>query len=295
MFLRSLQKMLAVNPGFRTDHALVAQYQLPLQQYPTSASVATFNHAVVEQLSSKPGVSAVALSNAVAVSDSFPQSAYTVEGVSAEQWKLKFAAFTTVYGDYFDSMGIPLIDGRTFDMHDDANAPLVVIMNQTMARDCWPGQSSARQAHAYWKSAQPLPMGHCRRRRRRHENSSRSAQHRPVVHPDGSARHSLSFGNRNSRQSQRTLNGYITMRSALDPEHMIQTLRSTVARDRSALGPAKRPPARRRDLRSRSAAPLQHESDHCFRCRRVAARRSPASTRSWPSLCPSAIERSPSA
>ena len=68
MFLRSLQKMLAVNPGFRSDHALVAEYQLPLQQYPTNASVSSFNRAVFDQLSSKPGVSAVAISNAVAVS-----------------------------------------------------------------------------------------------------------------------------------------------------------------------------------------------------------------------------------
>ena len=115
MFLRSLQKMLAVNPGFRSDHALVAEFQLPLQQYPTNTSVANFNRAVIDHLSSKPGVSAVAISNAVAVSQNYPLVAYTVEGVSVEQWKLKFAAFTTVYGNYFGAMGIPLIDGRTFD------------------------------------------------------------------------------------------------------------------------------------------------------------------------------------
>src|SRR6266704_1682650 len=142
MFLRSLQKMQEVDPGFRPDHALVAGYQLPVQQYPTATSVANFNRAVVDQLSSKPGVTAVAISNAVAVSDAFPQSAYTIEGVSAEQWKLKFPAFTSVYGDYFSAMGIPLLEGRTFTLHDDSNASLVVIVNQSMARDCWPGQSA---------------------------------------------------------------------------------------------------------------------------------------------------------
>ncbi|HXM16277.1 MAG TPA: ABC transporter permease, partial [Candidatus Eremiobacteraceae bacterium] len=157
MFLRSLQKMLAVNPGFRADHALVAEYQLPLQQYPTTASVATFNRAVIDQLSSKPGVSAVAITNAVAVSDAVPQAAYTVEGVSVEQWKLKFAAFTSVYGNYFDAMGIPLIDGRTFDLHDDANAPLVVIVNQSMARDCWPGQSPLGKRMHVGNPRKPLP------------------------------------------------------------------------------------------------------------------------------------------
>src|SRR6266481_5421640 len=142
VFLRSLQKMQAVDPGFRADHALIAGYQLPLSQYPTKASVGMFTRAVVDQMSSKPGVIAVAISNAVAASDVSPQSAFTVEGVSADHWKLKFAAFTSVYGDYFGAMGIPLLEGRTFTMHDDSNAPPVVIVNQSMARDCWPGQSA---------------------------------------------------------------------------------------------------------------------------------------------------------
>jgi len=95
-FLRSLQKMQAIDPGFRADRALIAAYQLPLAQYPTAASVGIFNREVVEQLSSKPGVIAVAISNATAASDASPQSAFTVEGVSADRWKLKFAAFNSV-------------------------------------------------------------------------------------------------------------------------------------------------------------------------------------------------------
>jgi len=93
-------------PRFRADHALIAGYQLPLSQYPTKASVGMFTRAVVDQMSSKPGVIAVAISNAIAASDVSPQSAFTVEGVSADHWKLKFAAFTSVYGNYFGAMGI---------------------------------------------------------------------------------------------------------------------------------------------------------------------------------------------
>src|SRR5271170_6489352 len=44
-FLRSFQKMRAVNPGFRPDHVLVARYQLPVNQYPTQVSAESFNHA----------------------------------------------------------------------------------------------------------------------------------------------------------------------------------------------------------------------------------------------------------
>ncbi len=227
MFLRSLQKMLAVDPGFRADHALVGAYQLPLQQYPTTASVATFNRAVVDQLSSKPGVTAVAISNAVAVSDAFPQSAYTVEGQSAEQWKLKFAAFTSVYGEYFDAMGIPLIEGRAFDIHDDANAPLVVVVSQSMARDCWPGQSSIGKRMHVGNPRKGLPwatvIGVVADTKMPRDVPSTDQWYTPMNQP------ATLYGSGTPGTLGGPPSGYITMRMAVDPEHMIQTLRLTIA------------------------------------------------------------------
>lgn len=227
MFLRSLQKMLAVNPGFRADHALVAAYQLPLQQYPTDTSVTSFNRAVFDQLSRKPGVSAVAISNSVAVSTSYPQSSYTIEGVSVDQWKLKFAAFNTVFGNYFDAMGIPLIEGRTFDVHDDANAPLVVIVNQSMARDCWPGQSplgkrmhigNPRKAYS-WQTV----VGVVADTKIPRDEPGNAQWYMPIEQPI------TITGSQTPETLSGPSSGYITMRSALDPAHMIQTLRSTIA------------------------------------------------------------------
>ena len=227
MFLRSLQKMLAVNPGFRSDHALVAEYQLPLQQYPTNASVSNFNRAVIDHLSSKPGVSAVAISNAVAVSQNYPLAAYTVEGVSVEQWKLKFAAFASVYGNYFGAMGIPLIDGRTFDLHDDAGAPLVVIVNQSMARDCWPGQSPLGKRMHVGNPRKGYPwatvVGVVADTKIPRDQPGNDQWYTPIEQP-ATLNGSATSGNLSGPSS-----GYITLRSPLDPDHMIQTLRSTVA------------------------------------------------------------------
>jgi putative ABC transport system permease protein len=227
MFLRSLQKMLAVNPGFRADHALVADFQLPLQQYPTATSVNTFNRTVIDQLSSKPGVSAVAISNAVAVSQNFPLAAYTIEGVSLEQWKLKFAAFTSVYGDYFDAMGIPLIDGRTFDLHDDASAPLVVIVNQSMARDCWPGQSPLGKRMHVGNPRKGYPwatvVGVVADTKIPRDQPSNDQWYTPMKQP------ATLNGSGTPENLTGPSSGYITLRSALDPDHMIQTLRSTIA------------------------------------------------------------------
>jgi len=227
VFLRSLQKMQEVDPGFRADHALVAGYQLPLQQYPTAASVANFNRTVVDQLSSKPAVTAVAVSNAVAVSDSFPLSAYTIEGVSEEQWKLQFAAFNSVYGDYFNAMGIPLLEGRTFTMHDDSNAPLVVIVNQSMARDCWPGQSAVGHRMHVGNPRKELPwatvIGVVADTKMPRDEPNADQWYTPLNQP------ATLYGSGTPGNLSGPPGGYITMRSTIDPEHMIQTLRSTIA------------------------------------------------------------------
>jgi predicted permease len=227
VFLRSLQKMQQVDPGFRADHALIAGYQLPLAQYPTTASVGAFNRAVIDELSSKPGVIAVAISNAVAASDVSPRSAFTVEGVSADHWKLKFAAFTSVYGDYFGTMGIPLLEGRTFTMHDDSNAPLVVIVNQSMARDCWPGRSAIGKRMHVGNPRKELPwaavIGVVADTKMPRDVPSIDQWYTPVDQP------ATLYGSGAPGNLSGPPSGYITMRSALDPQYMIQTLRSTIS------------------------------------------------------------------
>ena len=139
--LRSYQKMLAVNLGFRPQHVLVAGYRLPVEQYPTDTAVDGFNRALLEQLSNQPGVLAVGIGNTLPSSGNSGMAAYTVEGQSAEGWKLQFAAFGAIEGNYFQALGIPLIAGRTFTARDRADTPLVVIVSQSLARHSWPGQN----------------------------------------------------------------------------------------------------------------------------------------------------------
>ena len=139
-FLRSFQKMRAVDPGFHADHVLVAGYQLPLNQYPTDASADAFNHTVVDRLSSKPGIIAVGITNVLPASGAFAGAAYTIEDEPVDRWKLKFSAFAIVYADYFHAMGISLIDGRYFTIDDRSSSVPVVIVNQSMTRRCWPGR-----------------------------------------------------------------------------------------------------------------------------------------------------------
>jgi putative ABC transport system permease protein len=227
-FLRSLHKMREVDPGFRPDHVVVAGYQLPLRQYATDAAAEIFNRAVIDQLSHKPGVTAVGMTNSLPASGFSARATYTIEGVPVESWKLKFAMFALTYGDYFNAMGISVLDGRTFTMEDSSNATLVVIVNQTMARECWPGERAIGKRMHVGNPHKELPwatvVGVVADTKPGSRDEPTPAQwYLPEQQP------AILFGTEASGKLTHAASGYVTLRSALPPEQMKQTLRASIA------------------------------------------------------------------
>lgn len=227
-FLRSFQKMRAVDPGFRPDHVLVASYRLPMNQYSKNSSIESFNQGLVDRLSSKPGISAVGITTALPATDVTPLATYTIEGQPADSWKIKFAAFSITYGDYFRAMDIPLLDGRYFNLDDRADSPLVVIVNQTMARHCWPGQRAIGKRIHLGNPQKGLPWATvvgvvADTKRGSPDEPSDDQWYMPAEQPAILYKPEL-----NTSPTFPTA-GYIALRSALPPDQMTQTLRSTVA------------------------------------------------------------------
>lgn len=226
-FLRSFQKMLAVDPGFRSDHVVVAGFQLPLKQYSTQSSADQFSHEVLGRLTAEPGVRAAAIASAVPGAPTFAKAAYTVEGETANNWKLRFAAFVSTYGDYFQAMRIPLLAGRYFTDADRAGAPLVVIVNESMAKRCWPGESAiGKHIHAGGPTkAMPWAavVGVVADTKGSRDQESMEQWYVPAAQP--ATLYGTDFDGRLSGAA----GGYIAFRSALRPEQQIQTLRKSVA------------------------------------------------------------------
>jgi putative ABC transport system permease protein len=227
-FLRSFQKMRAVDPGFRSDHVLVASYQLPLTQYPSNTTAAAFNRAVVDRLASKPGIVAVGTTNILPASGLYGGAAYTLEGAPIDTWKLKFAMFAITYGDYFRAMSIPLLDGRYFTSDDRSNSSPVVIVGQSMAEHCWPGQRAVGKRMHVGNPHKGLPWATvvgvvADTKVGSPDEPSNDQWYLTAEQP------AILFGNGASDALTNAASGYITLRSALPPEQMTQTLRSTVA------------------------------------------------------------------
>lgn len=225
--LRSFQRMQAVDPGYRPDHVVVASYQLPLRQYSTDASVENFNREAMERLSQKPGIVAAGMTNSLPASDSFPQGAYTIEGAE-RGWKLKFAAFAITYGDYFRAMRIPLLEGRYFTVDDNSHAALVVIVNESMAKHSWPGKPAIGKRMHVGNPQKGLPWATvvgvvADTKLGSRDEPSTDQWYMPAEQP------ATLFGSQASERLTMPAGGYITVRAALPPETMSQTVRSSIA------------------------------------------------------------------
>jgi putative ABC transport system permease protein len=226
-FLRSFQKMRAVDPGFRPAHVLIAAYELPKKEYPTNDAVDAFDRSVVERLSAKPGIVAASITSTLPT-EFYGASAYTIEGEPASAWKLKFALFTSTYGDYFRTMDIPLLDGRTFTMDDSADAPLVVIVNESMAKQSWPGQRAVGKRMHTGNPHKPMPWATvvgvvADTKVGGRDEPDKEQWYIPAVQS------ATLNGTDTAGQLTRPTRGYVTLRSALPPEQMAEVLRSTVA------------------------------------------------------------------
>jgi predicted permease len=158
LLLRSFDKLRSVDLGFRTDHTLTAFYGLPHQQYSTQAAVDAFNSALLTRLRQLPGVQAVGLTNLLPIGGGNSNCAFVPEGyVPPKGAGLNSAWPPQVIGDYFRAAGIPLLRGRDFTQADRDGAPLVVIVNRTLAQRYWPGQDPIGKRLKIGVPETPLP------------------------------------------------------------------------------------------------------------------------------------------
>jgi len=140
LLVRSALALQRAQPGFRADHVLTAEFRLPPSKYPEPRAIAAFLRQVRERLQAVPGIESVALVRAVPFSGNGASTTYQVEGQpEPPKGREPIAQLNIVSPEYFRTMGIPPLRGRDFDAHDTAEAPTVAVINDTMARQSWPG------------------------------------------------------------------------------------------------------------------------------------------------------------
>jgi putative ABC transport system permease protein len=143
LFTRSLQQANSIDPGFETERALTVPLDLESVGYDETRG-RLFYRQSLEQIERMPGVQSATLAKFVlAKGEGAGSSDVAVEGYDAPGADYPSFRFNLVGPRYFETMGIPLLAGREFNSQDSEGAPLVVIVNETMARRFWQAPQSA--------------------------------------------------------------------------------------------------------------------------------------------------------
>jgi putative ABC transport system permease protein len=134
VLVRSFERVLDVDPGFRADGLLTFQIVLPDSRYPDRDPRRSFYEELELSLAELPGVRSVGMSPWLPLDSAWTFSFYPVGPEVPASQDQSAASFGAVNPDYFSTTGIRLVAGRAFEERDDAAAPPVVIVNETLAR-----------------------------------------------------------------------------------------------------------------------------------------------------------------
>jgi putative ABC transport system permease protein len=137
LFLRGLQRTYTDDPGWQMDGLMTGRLSLSGPRYDEPSARAAFLNRLQQRLSAIPGVEGSAMSEWVPVAGHEWWS-IGVEGQPAED-SLRSAYIDAVSPEYFDVLGIALRAGRPFGPTDNTEGVPVVMVNERMAREVWPG------------------------------------------------------------------------------------------------------------------------------------------------------------
>jgi putative ABC transport system permease protein len=142
LLIRSFSHLLAVPEGFNPNKVLTLQLSLPQARYSNPAVRANLAQQVLADVGRLPGVTSAAVVSRLPLTPGGVTRSIEVRGRTAPSAGEVSPDYLVISPDYFQTMGIPLIRGRAFTDHDDAEATPSVIVSQAMANYFWPGQDA---------------------------------------------------------------------------------------------------------------------------------------------------------
>ena len=214
LLIRSFTLLQRVDPGFDSSHLAVVRLSLPDSRYPELPERTQFVNSVLERLHGLPGVQAVAASGTLPF-DPVPETDVELEGHVYEPENEPSAEILTVSPEYFGTIGIRLLAGRTITAQDTSGHPTALVINQTMAQRFWPGESALGKRVVMKDWGPPLP-GQIVGVVSDVKQDSLETDTQPAIY--------YSF----AQFSPGTLTTYLIARSALDPLRLAPAIRDHI-------------------------------------------------------------------
>jgi putative ABC transport system permease protein len=142
LLIKSFVRLRNVSPGFDVRNVLTVNVPLPRRPDPDDAKIASFFKSVLEKVKAIPGVESAGAISHLPLSGSEELDGFEIEGRPAPESleNIQTADFRVCSTDYFETLHIPLLNGRYFSEHDKADSPGVLIIDETFASRFFPGE-----------------------------------------------------------------------------------------------------------------------------------------------------------
>ncbi|MEX2124641.1 MAG: ABC transporter permease [Woeseia sp.] len=158
LLLKSFWQIQQIDPGFRAQGVLKAEFQLPEARYPVDfstwpdfAEMHNFNAALLDRANALPGVLSAALAVSHPMDRGFTNS-FEIVGREAESADMPEISNRFVTSGYFSTVGLAVQSGRAFDSGDGTDAPAVAMLNEAAAQRIFPDRDPLGQLIAFWGS-----------------------------------------------------------------------------------------------------------------------------------------------
>jgi putative ABC transport system permease protein len=139
LLMRSFVSLMRTDPGFVPDQIMTMRLALPATKYKDDPQRVSFFADLASRVGALPGVESAALVNDLPLGGSNSSDAFLIEGTPepppGQDYLGRHRVCTPAY---FETMGIPVLQGRTFSAQDIAGAQPVIIVNETLAQRFWP-------------------------------------------------------------------------------------------------------------------------------------------------------------
>jgi putative ABC transport system permease protein len=137
LLLRSFAKLTEVNPGFNPYNALAFRVMLPQTSYQGRPARFTFFDRLLEGLQAKPGVQAAGMVQTLPLRGVYVLS-FSIQGRPVEPAAEPSARYRSISPGFFAALQIPLVRGRTFNIHDTDKSSLVAVIDEAFVRRYFP-------------------------------------------------------------------------------------------------------------------------------------------------------------
>ena len=142
LLIRSFLQLRAIDLGFQSQNVLTLRTTLPQTSYPGDSTVIPFYRTLRRQLAALPGVQSVGATRFLPLTGTIGDWSITLEGRVKAPGENPNGDWQVVTPGYFETMGVKLERGRFVSETDHENAPIVAVINGTMAQRYWPGEDA---------------------------------------------------------------------------------------------------------------------------------------------------------